>query len=52
MPDPELGEIAEQAKNLQEPENYGNQDHDVEDAFDLTLHWYAIYQPEQHAYDA
>jgi len=41
-------ERAEKAKNVQEPQNYGDNHNRIQDLFDRTLHWYvAVNQPKK-----
>jgi hypothetical protein len=47
MPDTELGQVSEEAEYSQKPNNHGNHDNSIQDAFDLALHRYvAVNQPE------
>jgi hypothetical protein len=46
MPDTELRQILEKAKQLHKPKNYGNHYKGIKNAFDLILHGnVAVYQP-------
>ena len=45
MSDAELSQVAHETKYLQEPDNHRNHNHDVQDAFDLTLHWDSVHKP-------
>jgi hypothetical protein len=46
MSNAELSNIAEQVEDPQEPDDYGDYHHSVQNSFDLALHGYEpIYQP-------
>jgi hypothetical protein len=46
-PHTNIGDIAEKAKDIQEPQNHGNNHYRIQDPFDGTLHWYvAVNQPK------
>jgi hypothetical protein len=37
------------AKDVQKPQNHGNNDDRIQDGFDRSLHWYQVDQPKQNA---
>jgi hypothetical protein len=50
--DTELREIPKEAEDFQKPQNDGDYDYGVQDAFNLSLHGdEAIHQPQQNSYD-
>jgi hypothetical protein len=44
------GNGTENSKNVQQPQNHGNNYHDIQDLFDGTCHWnVVIHQPKENA---
>ena len=45
------GKGVEESENIQQPQNYPDDNHGVQDGLDRSLHWYeAIDQPEENPY--
>jgi hypothetical protein len=46
-PDADVGEGMKKAKDVQQPQNHGNNHNCIQDGLDRSLHWYQVDQPEQ-----